>query len=197
MLAGGERLEIGGPDAPVRYTPGHASHHVSYLDTPTAWPTWATPRHPRRAGLHARCRRRRRTSTSKLWEQSLTTIEAWNPAALVLTHFGTVADPRAHIARFREVLERLARWSAKRSPEAESDEERTAAFVDPMRADARGWLSEREAAALEPAAAFEQIWAWAGAVLAEAVRLNASSASARRCRGSHVLAALRIRKRSA
>ena len=31
VLAGGERISAGGRDLDVIYTPGHASHHVSYL----------------------------------------------------------------------------------------------------------------------------------------------------------------------
>ncbi len=34
-LTGGERLEIGGASLRVAYTPGHAKHHVSYLDERT------------------------------------------------------------------------------------------------------------------------------------------------------------------
>ena len=43
--------------------------------------------------------------------------------------------------------------------QGESDDQRVAGFVALMRAEARGWLSEREAVALETAAPFEQIWA--------------------------------------
>ena len=32
VLAGGERLNVGGRELQVAYTPGHASHHVSYFD---------------------------------------------------------------------------------------------------------------------------------------------------------------------
>jgi len=33
VLSGGERLDVGGRSYDVAYTPGHASHHVSYLDS--------------------------------------------------------------------------------------------------------------------------------------------------------------------
>ncbi len=35
VLSGGETLEVAGRRVEVAYTPGHASHHVSYLDTST------------------------------------------------------------------------------------------------------------------------------------------------------------------
>ena len=33
VLRGGEQLDLAGRTLQVQYTPGHASHHVSYLDT--------------------------------------------------------------------------------------------------------------------------------------------------------------------
>src|SRR6185295_14797284 len=32
VLSGGERITVAGRDLEVAYTPGHASHHVSYFD---------------------------------------------------------------------------------------------------------------------------------------------------------------------
>jgi hypothetical protein len=57
------------------------------------------------------------------------------------------------------VLTRTGEMVRQSLAQGESDEDRTAAFVTLMRAEARGWLSEREAVTLELAAPFEQIWA--------------------------------------
>lgn len=158
-LAGGERLDVAGRPVRVAYTPGHAIHHVAYLDEGEGvayvgdtcgirvvrdYTIAATP--PPDIDLAA-------------WDRSLTTIEAWNPAALLLTHFGRVAGARAHIAGYRAVLEATAKAVREGLALGESDEARAAAFVAHLRAEARGWLSEREAAALELAAPFDQIWA--------------------------------------
>src|SRR5262249_31838934 len=109
ILAGGEMLEFGARKLEVVYTPGHASHHVSYFDQlqgvafvgdttgvciddgPYILP--ATP--PPDIDL-------------SLWDQSFFEITARNPARLYLTHYGFAHDPRAHVAVFRE---RLHRWS--------------------------------------------------------------------------------------
>ncbi len=106
-LTGGERL---GPFR-VAYTPGHASHHVSYLDElgghaftgdvtgvrigdgPVLAPT-----PPPDIDLDA-------------WRASLRTIEAWAPERLCLTHFGAQDGVEAHIARMRGALEEAARWA--------------------------------------------------------------------------------------
>src|SRR5262245_8058833 len=95
VLRGGERIEAGGRALEVAYTPGHASHHVSYFsadtgiafvgDTagvkllPDAFVLPATP--PPDVDL-------------ELWSESFRIIDAWRPDALFLTHFGPSSPPR-------------------------------------------------------------------------------------------------------
>jgi glyoxylase-like metal-dependent hydrolase (beta-lactamase superfamily II) len=159
VVAGGERLDVSGRVFQVAYTPGHAVHHVSYLDDTDGtayvgdtcgirvvqdYTIAATP--PPDIDL-------------ELWMRSLDTIDAWNPTSLLLTHFGRVTGARAHTARYRMILQETADTVRRSLAEGESDEARAANFASRMRADARGGLSEPEAAALELAAPFEQIWA--------------------------------------
>ncbi len=40
------------------------------------------------------------------WAITLDDLEAWRPARLFLTHFGEVADPAAHLRRYRVALTR-------------------------------------------------------------------------------------------
>jgi glyoxylase-like metal-dependent hydrolase (beta-lactamase superfamily II) len=109
ILAGGETLEFGSRHLEVVYTPGHASHHVSYFDHhegvafvgdttgvridngPYILP--ATP--PPDIDL-------------TLWDKSFTEVLARKPKRLFLTHYGFAENPTAHIATFRE---RLYRWT--------------------------------------------------------------------------------------
>jgi glyoxylase-like metal-dependent hydrolase (beta-lactamase superfamily II) len=100
-LAGGERID----GFQVAYTPGHASHHVAYLhehsrtafcgdvtgvridiDGPVLAPT-----PPPDIDLSA-------------WGQSLASIEAWRPSALVPTHFGRYEDVAEHLRELRASL---------------------------------------------------------------------------------------------
>jgi glyoxylase-like metal-dependent hydrolase (beta-lactamase superfamily II) len=105
VLSGGETV-LG---FRVQYTPGHASHHVSYLHEqsgrafvgdmagvriPPSELTLA-PTPPPDIDVDA-------------WERSLDAIAAWDPAELALTHFGTAQDPAAQLDRVRETL----RWQA-------------------------------------------------------------------------------------
>lgn len=109
ILQGGETLPLGAAKLDVVYTPGHASHHVSYFDdadgvafvgdttgirinnAPYILP--ATP--PPDIDL-------------SIWDKSMDTILARRPARLFLTHFGYSDTPAPHIAEFRE---RLHHWA--------------------------------------------------------------------------------------
>jgi glyoxylase-like metal-dependent hydrolase (beta-lactamase superfamily II) len=102
VLRGGETLGA----FRVAYTPGHASHHVSYLHEPSGraftgdvagvrigdGPILA-PTPPPDIDLEA-------------WRASLAAIEAWQPSALAVTHFGSHDRVEEHLAELREQLER-------------------------------------------------------------------------------------------
>ncbi len=103
ILTGGESLGA----VKVAYTPGHAGHHVSYLHEPTGWaftgdvggvrigagPTIA-PTPPPDIDLPA-------------WRASLELIEAWQPEALAVTHFGVHRDVEAQLAELRDYLDEV------------------------------------------------------------------------------------------
>jgi glyoxylase-like metal-dependent hydrolase (beta-lactamase superfamily II) len=129
-LAGGEVVR----GMRVAYTPGHASHHVSYLheETGTAF-----------VGDVAACRipptdliippTPPPDIDIELWEESIGIVEGWAPERLALTHFGPVDDPAAHLAtakaRIREEAE-LARGTDEDTYEADL-RGRIAAQLDP------------------------------------------------------------------
>jgi len=114
MLNGGETLALGSRNLDVVYTPGHASHHVSYFDSSdgTAFVGDTTGFHiegqpfvvplapPPDIDL-------------EIWHASLEAIAARHPARLFLTHFGYSKDPAAHIAEYRENMQRWAALAAK------------------------------------------------------------------------------------
>jgi hypothetical protein len=52
------------------------------------------------------------------WERSIDTVLAWEPRQLVLTHFGTVADPAAQLEACRRALhEEIEQVGATDEPE--------------------------------------------------------------------------------
>ncbi len=109
-LTGGETISVGGRELRVAYTPGHASHHVSYFD-PSSRIAFVGDT----AGI------RREGSTYVMppapppdidldaWRQSEATILGWDPETLFLTHFGPFGSPRLQFQQLRENLETWSR----------------------------------------------------------------------------------------
>ncbi len=158
-LRGGERLDVAGRPIRVAHTPGHAVHHVSYLDESDGAAYVGDTCGIRTVADYTIAATPPPDIDIELWMASLDRIEAWQPASLFLTHFGPVGAARAHLAQYREVLTRTADAVARSLAAGDADETRAAVFVSHMRAEARQVLSECEAEALETAAPFEQIWA--------------------------------------
>ena len=123
VLAGGERVD----GFRVAYTPGHASHHVSYLHeaTGTAFVgdvggvridggPIVPPTPPPDIDLEA-------------WRASLDLVAGWSPRRLAVTHFGAFDDAQAQLEAVREGL---THWGdLARETDAEGYGERFAAHV--------------------------------------------------------------------
>jgi glyoxylase-like metal-dependent hydrolase (beta-lactamase superfamily II) len=100
-LGGGEVVE----GFKVAYTPGHASHHVSYLhvDTGDAYVgDMAGVRIPPHE--HTLAPTPPPDIDLEAWLDSLHAIAAWSPHALCLTHFGRVTDVEDQLHRVRTSL---------------------------------------------------------------------------------------------
>ena len=134
VLHGGESRE--GWD--VAYTPGHASHHVSYRHNATGWvftgdtagvrmppgDLLLPPTPPPEFDLAA-------------WRTSIDTIEAWEPQTLAITHFGDYQDVAEHLDRLREALARLTELAASTDRDG---------YADMLRAEVNATLDETAAA---------------------------------------------------
>ena len=158
VLRGGERIDISGRTLEVAYTPGHASHHVSFFDMTTGTAYVGDTAGIRVAKDYVKAPTPPPDIDLEAWEQSLRVIEAWRPRSLVLTHFGQVDDVPGHLRRFRAALERSAALVRETLASEGTDEERIRRYVEDMRAEAHRALSSDEAASPEAAAAFDQLW---------------------------------------
>ena len=134
ILEGGETITLGPRKIEVAYTPGHASHHVSYFDNLEgvafvgdttgvrieghSYVMPATP--PPDIDL-------------RLWDSSFATILERKPKRLFLTHFGFSENPAAHIAQFRERLHRWMETTEKILQTAKSDSGAMDSFMAAMR----------------------------------------------------------------
>lgn len=104
----GETLAILGHRLEVLYTPGHASHHVSYLLNKSRLFTGDA------AGIRLPGASTIRPALPPpeidlgLWARSVQAMRQVGPEELLLTHFGNVAKPEAH---FTDLLKTHERWS--------------------------------------------------------------------------------------
>lgn len=146
VLHGGETLPGG---FEVAYTPGHASHHVSYLHQGTAFvgdvggvripPSDFTlaPTPPPDIDVEA-------------WHSSIERIAAWRPERLALTHFGATEDVAGQLARVGRRLDEQAELARGGDREA---------FVERMRQDVAAAGDPVTAGAYTQAAPQDQLYA--------------------------------------
>lgn len=146
----GDGTEVAAGTLRAVATPGHASHHVSFLHEPTATaftgdvagvkvgdaPGFA-PTPPPDIDVPA-------------WRRSLDLIERWAPQRLAVTHFGAVDDVAAQLADVRAWLEE---WPA-RAVELERD-----AFVAAFEAWLRAEAPDHDVEAARQASDPAQLWA--------------------------------------
>jgi glyoxylase-like metal-dependent hydrolase (beta-lactamase superfamily II) len=147
ILQGGERLFSGAFE--VAYTPGHASHHVSYLCDGTAFvgdvggvriagaPLTIPPSPPPDIDVEK-------------WHASIDRIAAWKPHRLVITHFGASEDVDAQLAEVSERLDDLAARARQQDLEA---------FVAGLRAEIEQHVDPDTVEAYVQAAPPEQLYA--------------------------------------
>jgi glyoxylase-like metal-dependent hydrolase (beta-lactamase superfamily II) len=158
ILKGGERLEIGGTPIRVAYTPGHAKHHVSFLDEHSGMAYVGDTAGVRVSGDYLIAPTPPPDIDIEAWQQSINVIDAWQPVSLFVTHFGPITPARAHLARFRTVVKTAAETARQLIEAGGSEEELSKRFIERMRQDASKALPEDEARTLELAAPFDQLW---------------------------------------
>jgi glyoxylase-like metal-dependent hydrolase (beta-lactamase superfamily II) len=144
-LSGGEVAE----GLEVLATPGHASHHVVYVDPaegdayvgdvggvriPPGDTVWL-PTPPPDIDL-------------ELWRASIELVAEREPERLLLTHYGSVDEPRSHLAATLAELERLA--ASSRDADREGFLAELEGRIDAEPAE----LAERTRSAMPP----EQVW---------------------------------------
>jgi glyoxylase-like metal-dependent hydrolase (beta-lactamase superfamily II) len=116
VLHGGETVL---DDYRVAYTPGHASHHVSFLHEPSGTAFVGdvagvrippagyvlAPTPPPDIDVEA-------------WDRSIDLVAGWDPQALALTHFGQVDDVAPHLDAMHERLHETVALAAQHGPDA-------------------------------------------------------------------------------
>jgi glyoxylase-like metal-dependent hydrolase (beta-lactamase superfamily II) len=145
-LKGEETVAIGKRGFEILYTPGHASHHLTFWDAQEriafigdvggitvegdAFIMPATP--PPDIDL-------------EIWNRSLGAIAALRPAKLFLTHFGYTNEPEAHIARYRKKLQDWSGLVKTLLASGKSEETAAREFVDVVAGETKHAVSAPEA----------------------------------------------------
>ena len=131
VLNGGESVRVAGRKMEVAYTPGHASHHVSYFDQSTGTAFTGDTTGLRLPGFDVVAPLTPPPDIDlDAWHNSLVEIEQRNPSSLFITHFGPFANVREHLQKTREGLRR---WSERASGilrRGGNEEEQLASFVE-------------------------------------------------------------------
>ena len=159
VLEGGETIPLDGRSLQVEYTPGHASHHVSYFD-PDCGIAWVGDT----LGIRIDNRPYVMPVTPPpdihplLWEQSHAKIRAWSPAILCPTHFGPARPAADHIDEHEQ---RLGEWAAliEREVAAGVDAATAAArFRDRVTAELVETLGSEESLAYSAGGGLDDSW---------------------------------------
>ena len=160
VLKGGERIVAGGRELEVAYTPGHASHHVSYFDR-SARVAFVGDTAGIRRGMGSYVMPPTPPPDIDLdaWRVSADRILAWEPETLFLTHFGPFPGAARH---FQELMDRLQAWSAivqRLLADAPLDDaQRERLFVDEALLDLRRVVGQQEAEMYSRAGRIDYSW---------------------------------------
>jgi glyoxylase-like metal-dependent hydrolase (beta-lactamase superfamily II) len=158
ILAGDERIEAGGRSFDVAYTPGHASHHVSYFDRSSGIAFVGDTAGVCIDGGYVLPPTPPPDIDVEKWRGSLDKIEAWAPDTIFLTHFGPIGNVRPHLETLWQNLGEMAKWVRHTLDEPGSDEERSRTFAERLRHDMRRHMNDVQIAAYPVAAPFELLW---------------------------------------
>ncbi len=155
-LEGGEQIDVGGRRLDTIYTPGHASHHLSFFD-PGSGVAFVgdTAGIKRRQGGYELPPTPPPDIDLELWRQSLALIDRWGADTLFLTHFGPSSPARAHLAAFGDHLEWLGGLARTALATCDTDEARELWFGDRLRHELRRRMGEAEALEYEVAGRFD------------------------------------------
>jgi len=145
-LRGGETIAVAGHDMEVAYTPGHASHHVSYFDRASRVAFVGDTAGIRRQSPYVMPPTPPPDIDLELWVESEDRILAWDPDTLFLTHFGPFHGARVQFQQLRENIESWNRIVRRLIADPGlSEQQRQDAFVAEALRELRRAVGEAEA----------------------------------------------------
>jgi glyoxylase-like metal-dependent hydrolase (beta-lactamase superfamily II) len=159
VLGHHDRITAGGHQFDVRYTPGHASHHVSYFDEQSGI-AWAGDT----AGLRFTSELFTLPPTPppdidlEAWRESIATLRAWRPETVFITHFGAYGGVEEHLDHLEGSLADVAAMAKRAIDSDASDETKYEQFKAEVLAYIRRAGVEDQLAPLEHVGPLEFNW---------------------------------------
>ena len=158
-LSGGERISAADRDFEVAYTPGHASHHVSFFDRSSGVAFVGDTAGIRTgADLFVMPPTPPPDIDIDAWKTSATLIERWQAETLFITHFGAHGQPATHLANLVEHLDGVAALAKTIVERNVTDEERVSLFTGEARRYLQRHMPDTAAALYDQAAPLWQCW---------------------------------------
>jgi glyoxylase-like metal-dependent hydrolase (beta-lactamase superfamily II) len=146
ILEGAETVSVGTRKIDVIYTPGHASHHVTYFDQQEGVAFAGDT-----AGIRIENGPYIMPATPPpdidlvVWEESFAAILERQPSKLFVTHFGYAQNPAKHIADFRERLHLWANITEQALQSSSDVEGALLSFLEQTQAEMLEYLSAADA----------------------------------------------------
>ena len=158
ILRGGERIEVGGRTFDVAYTPGHASHHVSYFDSDSGVAFVGDTAGICVDGGYILPPTPPPDIDLELWKGSVARIEAWSPQTIFITHFGPIHDARSHLSTLLANLDVTSSIVRRLLAEPGTDEEKGRRFAEQLFREMRRQMTDAQLAAYHLAAPLDILW---------------------------------------
>lgn len=160
ILKGGEHITAAGRDLHVAYTPGHASHHVSFFEASSRVAFVGDTAGIRRSGRDYIMPPTPPPDIDlDAWRGSEDRILSWEPDTLFLTHFGPFHGARMH---FQEMMARLDVWNGivrqLLANQSLDEETRQQQFADEAMLDMKRKIGESSAEQYSRAGRLDYSW---------------------------------------
>ena len=153
-----DRIEAAGRMFDVAYTPGHASHHISFFDPSSGVAFVGDAAGIRIKGDYVRPPTPPPDIDVELWTKTAARIEAWDPQTMFLTHFGPSGNVRPHLQSLVENLRSSAEWVRASLLELGSDDERARGYAEYVDRELKRHLTEEQILPHLVDAPFEVSW---------------------------------------
>jgi glyoxylase-like metal-dependent hydrolase (beta-lactamase superfamily II) len=157
-LKGGERVDAGGRTFEVAYTPGHASHHVSFFDRDSGVAFVGDVAGVCVNGGYVLPPTPPPDVDADLWEQSVAQLETWSPQTLFLTHFGPAPSVRPHLQALMANLREAIAFVKASLSEPGTDDERSQRFAQHVEREYRRHMTEKQVTSYQTAVPSEMLW---------------------------------------